>query len=110
MVGGLVLKPKTTNEGKTTMTRPKLKDDTVTLSKQELMKLLNLNHAKVEARRAELSMEVLGVIPQVLAVASTHPLAGRRSVRLRDQSPWQKNALGSGDSTGLRRRGAVALG
>jgi hypothetical protein len=40
MVGGLVLKPKTTNEGKTTMTRPKLKDDTVTLSKQELMKLL----------------------------------------------------------------------
>jgi hypothetical protein len=27
----LVLKPKTTNEGKTTMTRPKLKDDTVTL-------------------------------------------------------------------------------
>jgi DNA-binding transcriptional LysR family regulator len=44
----------------------------------------HLGVAPMEARRAELSTEVLGVIPQVLAVPSTHPLAARRSVRLRD--------------------------
>ncbi len=44
----------------------------------------HLGVAPVEARRADLSAEVLGVIPQVLAMPAAHPLAGRRSVRLRD--------------------------
>jgi DNA-binding transcriptional LysR family regulator len=44
----------------------------------------HLGVAPMEARPPELSMEVLGVIPQVLAVPSTHALAARRAVRLRD--------------------------
>ena len=46
----------------------------------------HLGVAPVETRRSDLSAEVLGVIPPVLVMPATHPLASRRSVRLRDLS------------------------
>lgn len=44
----------------------------------------HLGVAPVASRRADLSAEVLAVIPPVLTMPSAHPLASRRSVRLRD--------------------------
>ena len=44
MVSGLVMKPKTTNKGKT-MTRPKRNDETIQVTKQDLMRMLTEDDA-----------------------------------------------------------------
>jgi hypothetical protein len=44
MVSGLVLKPKTTNE-RNTMTRPKRNDETIQVTKQDLMWMLTEDDA-----------------------------------------------------------------
>jgi hypothetical protein len=81
MVGGLVLKPKTTNEGKTTMTRPKLKDDTVTLSKQELMKLLTEEGALKGALQVILQEVLECEMEQSLQAAKGERTGGRQGYR-----------------------------
>jgi len=44
----------------------------------------HLGVAPLESRPKDLSVDVLGVIPQVLAMPAAHPLSARRRVRLRD--------------------------
>jgi putative transposase len=76
-----VLKPKTTNEGKTTMTRPKLKDDTVTLSKQELMKLLTEEGALKGALQVILQEVLECEMEQSLQAAKGERTGGRQGYR-----------------------------
>ena len=80
MVGGLVLNPKTTNE-RYTMTRPKRNNETINLTKQELLRALTEDDALKQLMQTLLQEVLEAEMDQALFAGKSERTASRLGYR-----------------------------
>jgi transposase-like protein len=80
MVSGLVLKPKTTNE-RNTMTHPKRNDETIQVTKQDLMRMLTEDDAMKSLLQTLLQEVLKAEMDEVLRAGKNEPTSGRLGYR-----------------------------
>ena len=80
MVSGLVLKPKTTNE-RNTMTRPKRNDETIQVTKQDLMRMLTEDDAMKSLLQTLLQEVLEAEMDEALRAGKNERTSGRLGYR-----------------------------